>query len=75
MQNAQGIVTVVQEGRFSLATPDGRSLRFALSSKAKPGALDLAALRDRMTPVRVGYKTDASRSDLVAHEVRELEAS
>lgn len=71
MQHVLGIVTIVQEGRFRLATPDGRSLHFVLGHQAKTAAQDIADLCARMAPVRVAFDTIQGRSNLVAHQVCE----
>jgi hypothetical protein len=58
MQQIEGIVTVVQEGRFRLVTPDGRSKLFLLAPDADLEPQDLPALQRAQTPVVVHF-TDA----------------
>lgn len=74
MQHVLGIVTIVQEGRFCLSTPDGRSLLFSLSRDGQGAAQDLAALCARMAHVQVAYDKVEGRSILAAHRIREMGA-
>jgi hypothetical protein len=74
MEHVLGIVTIVQEGRFRLTKPDGRSLHFALAHAAQTEPQDLAALCTRMAHVRVSYDEVEGRSTLLAHKISELGA-
>lgn len=64
-----GIVTVVQEGRFRLATDDGRSILFTLDASATIEPQDLPDLLARGR-VGVAYSTPTGRKALVAHGIR-----
>lgn len=64
MQSAEGVITLVQEGRFALVTDGGRVMHFLLAHDASLEPQDLPPLRRNQRRVRVDY-TDSSR--LVAH--------
>jgi hypothetical protein len=51
-----GIVTIVQEGRFQMTDDDGVSHLFILSYAASAEPHQLAALQVRQARVRVRYK-------------------
>ena len=68
MQHASGIITVVQEGRFRLATEDGRSLLFTLDHRAPLEPQDLGQFVHR-GPVTVAFTLPAHRKALTAHEI------
>lgn len=64
MQSAEGVITLVQQGRFALVTDGGRVMHFLLAHDASLEPQDLPPLRRNQRRVRVDY-TDSSR--LVAH--------
>ena len=68
MQHVQGIITVVQEGRFRLAAEGGRSLLFVLSSRAPIEPQDLDELLGRR--VDVTYSAAENRKAFTAHNMR-----
>jgi len=72
MEQVLGIVTIVQEGRFRLTTPDGGALHFSLAHPAQTAAQDLAILGTRLAHVCVAYERVEGRSALVAHAISEL---
>lgn len=55
-----GIVTIVQEGRFQMTDDDGVSHLFILSSSAAAETNQLAALQKKQARVRVHYKPAAN---------------
>ncbi len=55
METADGIVTLVQEGRFKLVTEEGRVMHFMLTHDASIEPEDLPPLAQAQTPVRVAY--------------------
>jgi hypothetical protein len=69
VQHVSGIVTVVQEGRFRLATDDGRSVLFTLDHRAQIEPQDLPDLIGRAR-VDVTYTTTSGRKALIAHDLR-----
>jgi hypothetical protein len=56
MRSATGIVNAVQEGRFQLATDDGRFFRFMLHHRASIEPQDLSALQRSRARVRVDFR-------------------
>ena len=64
MQSAEGVITLVQEGRFALVTNGGRVMQFLLARDASLEPQDLPLLKRNQRRVRVDY-TEPSR--LVAH--------
>ena len=64
MQSAEGVITLVQEGRFALVEDDGRVMQFVLAHDASLEPQDLPLLKRDRRRVRVDY-TEPSR--LVAH--------
>ncbi|MGH7108904.1 MAG: hypothetical protein ACREFK_00605 [Stellaceae bacterium] len=71
MKTVEGVVTLVQEGRFKLVTDGGCVLHFVLAHNAALEPEDLPTLVERQTRVRVAY----SRPDhLVAAVARDLSA-
>jgi hypothetical protein len=69
MQSAEGVITLVQEGRFALVEDDGRVMHFALAHDASLEPQDLLFLKRDQRRVRVDY-TEPSR--LVAHVAHTL---
>ena len=69
MQSAEGIITLVQEGRFALVTDSGRVMYFLLAHDAALEPQDLPFLKRDQRRVRVDY-TEPSR--LVAHMAHTL---
>lgn len=69
METAEGILTLVQEGRFKLVTPEGRVLLFVLAHDAAIEAQDLPPLARAQTPVRVAYMRPDRLIAAVAHRL------
>jgi hypothetical protein len=55
-RSMNGIVTIVQEGRFQMTDDDGVSHLFMLSHSASAEPQQLVALQARQARVRVRYK-------------------
>jgi hypothetical protein len=69
VQSAEGVITLVQEGRFELVTDGGRVMHFLLAHDASLEPQDLPPLKRDRHRVRVDY-TEPSR--LLAHVSRAL---
>jgi hypothetical protein len=69
MQSVEGVITLVQEGRFALVTDGGRVMHFLLAHDASLEPQDLPVLKRDQCRVRVDY-TEPSR--LVAHVAHAL---
>lgn len=66
-----GIVTLVQEGRFQVATADGRAMLLILASDAPLEPQDLPALAERAVRVTVHYSTPKELTTArLAHDVK-----
>ena len=61
MQSAEGVITLVQEGRFALVKDDGRVMHFILAHDASLEPQDLPPLKRDQRRVRIDY---------VAHRLR-----
>jgi hypothetical protein len=70
MQVTVGIITVVQEGRFRLASEDGRSLLLTLAAAAPHEPQDVQALQAEGVRVGVVHEDAPGRASGVAHEIR-----
>jgi hypothetical protein len=55
MPTLEGVVTIVQEGRFQLVDPDGVAHLLLLAHDAPPEPAQLAGLQRNQTRVRVQY--------------------
>ena len=55
MRSATGTVNAVQEGRFQLATDDGRFFEFVLHHRASVEPQDLSQLQGSRARVRVEF--------------------
>lgn len=71
MRAAEGIINVVQEGRFRLVADDGRSALFQLSAEAPLEPQDLETLVARRRRVQVLYSPMAGRGAGLAHDIVE----
>lgn len=69
MQSVEGVITLVQEGRFAVVTDSGRVMNFLLAHDASLEPQDLPLLKRDQRRVRVDY-TEPSR--LVAHVAHTL---
>ena len=69
MQSVDGVITLVQEGRFAIVTDGGRVMQFLLAHDASLEPQDLPLLKRDRRRVRVDY-TEPSR--LVAHVAHTL---
>lgn len=56
MRSATGIINAVQEGRFQLATDDGRFFEFVLHHRAAVEPQDLSRLERMRARVRVEFR-------------------
>jgi hypothetical protein len=65
----EGIINVVQEGRFRLAASNGRSALFQLSPEAPLEPQDLGPLASGAVPVRVTYSEMRDRGAALAHDI------
>jgi hypothetical protein len=74
MQRVEGVVTVVQEGRFLLAADDGSTHLFLLSHGAALEPAQLAPLQHAQARVRVTFREDDNIIARVAHSVRLMES-
>lgn len=71
-KSVTGIITLVQEGRFTLVDEEGRTELFVLSYGAPVEAEDLQRLEHARIPVMVSYSDSKSLIAKVAHYVRPL---
>lgn len=71
MKSQTGSITVVQEGRFRLVTPDGRTLLFMLAPGAGLEVQDLLDLEREEADVRVDYDEPASLLAAVARRIHD----
>jgi hypothetical protein len=69
MRSAEGVITLVQEGRFALVTDGGRVMQFVLAHDASIEPQDLPLLKRDQRRVRVDF-TESRR--LVAHVAHTL---
>jgi hypothetical protein len=69
MQSVEGVITLVQEGRFAIVTDGGRIMQFVLAHNASLEPQDLPLLKRDRRRVRVDY-TEPSR--LIAHVAHAL---
>jgi hypothetical protein len=69
MHSVRGRVIAVQEGRFRLATDDGRVLPFVLSHKASAEPQDLPPLAARPVRVLISYSESPHLIADIAHRV------
>jgi hypothetical protein len=73
METAEGVITLVQEGRFKLATKAGRVMHFVLAHDAAIEPGDLPPLAEAQTPVQVSYTRPDRLIAAVAHSLRARE--
>jgi hypothetical protein len=69
MQSTEGVIILVQEGRFALVTDGGRVIHFLLAHNASLEPQDLPLLKRDRRRVRIDF-TEPSR--LVAHVAHTL---
>ena len=69
MQSVEGVITLVQEGRFAVVTDSGRVMHFLLAHDSSLEPQDLPLLKRNRRRVRVDF-TEPSR--LVAHLAHRL---
>jgi len=74
MQSMQGIVTIVQEGRFQLTDPEGVSHTFLLSYRAPLEPEQLEPLLWGQATVRVDYTRAENVIGLLATGITCLDA-
>lgn len=68
-KQVSGRITVVQEQRFRLTTPQGRGLLFTLGTHATPTMGALSRYMEAQLPVTVEYSGDSTFADGIAHSV------
>lgn len=73
MQSMEGIVTIVQEGRFQLLDRAGVSHMFLLSHKAALEPEQLPPLQREQARVRVEYEAGHDIIGWLAHSVTRLD--
>lgn len=73
MKSMQGIITIVQEGRFQLRDPDGVSHQFELSHKSAAEPEQLPPLQRDQADVRVDYTDGENIIGFVAHRIFRLD--
>lgn len=69
MRTMEGVVTIVQEGRFQLTDDDGVSHLFLLSHDSAAEPDQLPPLQHRQARVRVHYTPARNLLGLLAHTV------
>ncbi len=69
MDSMEGIVTIVQEGRFMLTDDAGASHLFILDPMAAAETEQLTPLQARQARVRVRYETPRNVIGLVARSI------
>ncbi len=69
MQTVEGVITLVQEGRFVIVTDSGRVMHFLLGHDASLEPQDLPLLKRKQRRVQIDY-TEPSR--VVAHVAHTL---
>lgn len=69
MMQARGWITVVQEGRFRLVTPDGRAQLFLTSPNIGIGERELLRFASEQSMVSVRYQASESLLAGVAKEI------
>jgi hypothetical protein len=73
MESIEGIVTIVQEGRFQLVDRDGVSHMFVLYHSAPPEAEQLPPLQRDQARVCVEYTHAHNIIGLLAHAIIRLD--
>ncbi|WP_035691461.1 hypothetical protein [Azospirillum halopraeferens] len=74
MKTATGIITLVQEGRFRLATDDGPPLLLVLSKSADAEPQDLPALQRAQARVTVRYEDAGTVIAGIVHHLAPMES-
>jgi hypothetical protein len=69
MPTLDGVVTIVQEGRFQLIDQNGVAHLFLLAHNAPPEPAQLAALQRNQVRVRVQY---GAANGLIAHRATRI---
>jgi hypothetical protein len=70
MQSVEGVITLVQEGRFAVVTDGGRVMNFLLAHDASVEPQDLPLLKRDQRRVRVDYTEPSRLVTHVAHTLR-----
>ncbi len=73
MQSMEGIVTIVQEGRFCLTDQDGVSHQFELSYRAAAEPDQLPPLQQEQARVRVSYEPGENVIGFIATRIDRLD--
>jgi hypothetical protein len=70
MQSVEGVITLVQEGRFAVVTDGGRVMQFLLAHDASLEPQDLPLLKRDQRRIRVDYTEPSHLVAHVAHALR-----
>ncbi len=70
MQSAEGVITLVQEGRFALVKDGGRVMHFLLAHDASLEPQDLPLLMREQRRVRIDFTKPSRLLAHVAHRLR-----
>ncbi|MBV8455936.1 MAG: hypothetical protein JO122_04910 [Acetobacteraceae bacterium] len=73
MESVEGIVTIVQEGRFQLLDRNGVSHMFVLYHSAPPEPEQLSCLQHDQARVRVDYTQAHDIIGLLAYSITRLD--
>ncbi|MBV8612988.1 MAG: hypothetical protein JOY66_04355 [Acetobacteraceae bacterium] len=73
MHSIEGVVTIVQEGRFQLTDRDGVSHQFELSHRAAAEPDQLPPLQRDQARVRVRYEPGENVIGFVARSIERLD--
>lgn len=71
MHTMDGVVTIVQEGRFQLIDDEGAAHLFLLDPNASAETDQLPPLQRRQARIRVRYSVPRNLIGLVAHAISE----
>ncbi|MBV9378807.1 MAG: hypothetical protein JO320_27775 [Alphaproteobacteria bacterium] len=75
MQAVEGVITLIQEGRFELVTDGGRVMHFMLAHGSSVEPQDLPPLQQERRRVRVEYTKPTRVVTHVAHTLRTADRS
>ncbi len=73
MESMEGIITIVQEGRFQLCDADGVSHQFELSHKAAVEPAQLPPLQSEQAHVRVTYEPGENVIGFIVRSIERLD--
>ena len=75
MKSVEGVITIVQEGRFQMTDRSGVSRLFVLSPNAAMETEQLVPLGRDQTPVRVAYRSGDNALACVATRIDALDGA